>query len=575
MNNNVLITVESLVLPSFTGTLKMVESQHEDYGFILTDMEDAAKLAGVHDNYEKLIEKLKSCGASYSIDDAKNLNEYIFLSKGKLGDLYMGPVNAIAITVASLGLLKFKNSLYLYDEKMDMFRNETYLINNFAMRTRAGTKGLDRTEFMNPHVTNDLCHFTVNGNRYEERLIGRTSSPYAGVESYTQLSTNDPSLRLKIWDIQKPNYEIDKLRRLIDYRYKNESIALPLAFVYNEQDQVIGIVMRNFNNATEIRPDRLSENPNAPKIVIDALKQCSWLETHTILHRDINHNILVSENGEAHVIDLDSAQFMSYPATALATRNDNALPSIYKSSAPLFNTLDLDYTMLYFLINAFVNADDLFGLWNEKGFCEIDKVAFAHLEATAPKTAELVNLAHTTGFPPSLTRMIDACKSDANFSRGTISSRTGGTKIFNSKPMSNAFSDLVDKAVENSERGDNGDYAGDRGENDYRNRPRERSTYSEAGYYDEDEARQSVSENLKGTNKPTAIKTKKKDSSFIAKLKSIILFLFFTGTSLSAYNTVEEKWTIFIHQRKWVKPLVIYVVILFCIIVMLAFLLAS
>lgn len=406
--NKIIVLTESLVGNAYEALVKIISHEANKRFLFFRFAEERAIAAGVYDNYKAVIKLLDEKNLPYDFLNEDGLDEYFFSHKKSEEELYIAPTEAVSQVIASISMLDYKGVVYLCGCSPDEppVQNARPFVNALK-RNSAGTKGLDTTSSSFSHIVGSNCYFNLNGKEYVEKIKGRDSVINQGQEGYTQICESNQRLRLKIWDRDKRAFEIDKVLKMTALPDKCNSIALPLAMVYNEHNNPIGFVMYNFVGEP-LRIDKLRFLDNPLIYVKQILEQLLWMEAHGLLHRDLNHNIIVNTKSHtAHVIDTDSIQFRQLPAMAQTEESDNALPLMYTRFNAFYNTVDLSYTGLSILAAAFVDTGELFCVWNKNsGFCDLDETVFSELSVKAPEVAKLIKAAHTSGLPVSLARQL-------------------------------------------------------------------------------------------------------------------------------------------------------------------------
>ena len=402
-----IILTESLTEKAFSALITLLETAKDNKFLIFKFAKERATLSGLISKYNMVIEKLEKSMLPYEFLEEDGLDEYFFLHKDEY-EIYLTPTEAISQVISSASLMGYTGNLYVYglDKSEPSVQNYQPYVRTFGYKRSLGTKGLNTQNASYNHVEGRACTFSLNGHQYTEQIKGRDSTKSQGVEGYTQICESNPKYRLKIWDSPKKQYEIDKISEMIRFSNKNHNIGLPLALVYNEQHNPIGFVMNNYDGDI-FNIEMLRSVSNPLKYVKQILEQLIFMETYGLLHRDVNHNILIDRAKEQiHIIDIDSIQFRQYPASAYSVDPQNALPEKYETKSAFYNTIDIIYTGLTFLAASYVDVIDLFGLWNSNGFCSLDKKLLNTLHTQSPLLASMLSKAHTVGQPISIARQL-------------------------------------------------------------------------------------------------------------------------------------------------------------------------
>lgn len=532
------ILPESLVGKAFIALLNLLENSTDNKYVIFKFLKEQATISGVIENYNKVIEKIQHNGLEHIFVEEDGLDEYLFTHKSK-PELYITPTESTSQVISSAALMGFSGKLYIYgiNASEPPLQNYQPHIRAFSIKKSIGTKGLNTAEASYSHVVGKECHFKIGNKNYTETIRGRENSGHQGVEGYTQVCEGNPMYRIKIWDSPKKQFEIDKVQQMVNYPFKNDSIALPLDFVYNDHNNPIGFVMRNFSGE-DFNLDELKSLPDAKIYVKQILEQLIWLQTHGFLHRDVNHNIIINKkNKRIHIIDTDSIQFRQLPACASSVDPQNALPEKYETKSAFYNTVDISYTGLSLLAAALIDVRDLFGVWNESGFCPLDTNVFSSLQAKSSVVASFIKQAHTLGTPISLTRQLIAVND-------LISGNPTKVAEFSNEQQRGTFNV--------TDYGD-WDYS-----DDYGDTPISESSYNDihsdedvSGVYFENPSALFRKNNINVRRVSTDVSFLKK---WITWLKKLILSVFMTGTVADGVSD-DELWKTFIRTGLWKKPL--------------------
>lgn len=402
-----IILTESLTEEAFSALITLLETAKDNEFLLFKFAKERATLSGLISKYNMVIEKLEKSMLPYEFLEEDGLDEYFFLHKDE-DEIYLTPTEAISQVISSASLMGYTGNLYVYglDKSEPDVQNYRPHVRTFGYKRSLGTRGLNTQNASYNHVEGRTCTFSLNGQQYTEQIKGRNSTKSQGVEGFTQICESNPKYRLKIWDSPKKQYEIEKINEMLRFSNKNHNIGMPLAFVYNEQNNPIGFVMNNYDGEI-FNIEILRSVSNPLKYVKQILEQLIFMETYGLLHRDVNHNILIDRVKEQiHIIDIDSIQFRQYPASASSVDPQNALPEKYETKSAFYNTIDIIYTGLTFLAASYVDVMELFGLWNTNGFCSLDQKLFNKLRVNSPDLAGMLLKAHTVGQPISIARQL-------------------------------------------------------------------------------------------------------------------------------------------------------------------------
>lgn len=532
------ILPESLVGKAYTALSNLLENSTDNEYILFKFLKEQATVSGVAENYYKIIEKIRRKNLEYISVEEDGLDEYLFSHKND-HEIYITPTESTSQVISSAALMGFSGRLYIYgtNSSEPPLQNYQPHIRAFSIKKSIGTKGLNTSEASYSHIVGKECHFKIDGKTYTETIRGRENSGHQGVEGYTQVCEGNPMYRLKIWDSPKKQFEIDKVQQMINYPFKNSNIALPLDFVYNDHNNPIGFVMHNFSGE-DFNLEELKDLPDAMIYVKQILEQLIWLETHGFLHRDVNHNIIINKQArKIHIIDTDSIQFRQLPACASSADPQNALPEKYETKSAFYNTIDISYTGLSLLASALIDVKNLFGVWNDTGFCPLDTNVFSSLQSKSPVVASFIKSAHTLGTPISLTRQLI-----------TVNSLINGnpTKVaeFSSKHLRETFNVA-----------DYGDWIDPSG--DYGDPPISESQDNIFSLRNDvvDENSENFFSHPQKNN--INIQHATTDASFLRKwciwLKKFLLSVFMTGTVADGVSD-DELWKTFIRTGLWKKP---------------------
>lgn len=541
----------SLVGHAYTAFINLLKNETGNQYILFKHLKEQASVAGVSDNYNKVLKTLQDRRLNYTFVEEDGLDEYLHAHKNE-DELYMTPTDSVSQVISSAALMEFAGKLYIYGTNASEppIQNLQPHIRAFSIKKSIGTKGLNTNKASYSHVVGKSCHFKIDGKTYTETIRGRQNSGHQGVEGYTQICESNPAYRIKIWDSPKKQFEIDKVQQMINYPLKNDDIALPLQFVYNDHNNPIGFVMRNFSGES-FNIEELKDLPDAKIYVTQILEQLIWLETHGFLHRDVNHNIIINKKSKKiHIIDTDSIQFKQLPACASSADPQNALPEKYETKSAFYNTIDISYTGLSLLAASLIDVRDLFGVWNNSGFCPLDDEAFSLLKRKNPAIASLIKRAHTSGTPVSLVRQLITLRDTVNNNSTRVSEFT------NSHHCGTFYgADHGDWSYSDDNYGDTPIIESHCNDDDID------ESNNEFEYYRS--IRQENSINIQHTTS---------ESSFLKRwckwLKKLILSVFMTGTVADGVSD-DEIWKTFIRTGLWKKPLLASTTAITAIIVLL------
>ena len=371
---NTLLLLSSLNGNAFNSLMKRLPSMLDNRFLFFCGLEASANAAGCGENLLKLKNQLKFFAIESVELTEYGLDEFLFNHSAKGFEekpIYLTPVVFSSIITASI------EPLYLYDmnpakeaTRMEPFKNA------FHCRHNAGDRALDKSSAAYSHVVGSICHFSVDGITYQQVLKGRAAVKDTGIEGYTMICEEAPQYRIKIWDnVTKTKSDLEKVEKMIRLAPSCKDVALPLAFVYNDHDQPIGIVMKDFKGGNQIDL-KVWRTLDEPLLYIkQLLEELLRLETNYCLHRDFDHNFLVNqEEKRLCIIDTESIQLGNYRATSFSNLDLNALPKQYEkySGNAFFNTVEISYSSLTMLLAAYVEVTSLIREWNDAGFVELN-----------------------------------------------------------------------------------------------------------------------------------------------------------------------------------------------------------
>lgn len=535
----VILLLQSLSDKSFTMLKEHIKAMSsDDYCFcIFHSFELSVNIGGFNTNYEIFRQILKDKGFHTLTLEEYSIDEY-FCGHCN-GDIYLTPTESVPTVISSAALLGYKGNIYVFASSKNEppVSNITSCIRAFKYNDIAGIKGLNKAKISYDHSKGNACYYTIDGIKYSQSLKEKSGCK-SGVQGYTMACEGYPGYRIKIWDsfLPKYQYEIDEVAAMISDKLAHPSIAFPITFVYNEKDEPIGFVMRNFNGY-ELNIHAMHRRDDALKICEQILKIVIWMEANSIFHRDISHNMLIDKDGNVSVIDVDSLQYKAFPATASESDPPNALPRKYFSSSLFYNTIDISYTTLAFIVSGFYDIESFFGVWDESGLCPIKNNLLYELNRIHPSIAHIITEAYINGKPVSPVRQLEA--------------------------IQKALSEKSEACVEY-------DCVGDLEEPDllYGDCPAfDRETYDDEVSSSPDAAVSEIFQKSKKDDKNSFRKynhsvnvidgntPNKALDNLIWFFKKLILSVFSTGTIVHGM-TKEDEWKEFIRSKKWVKPLI-------------------
>lgn len=548
---NIILISQSLTGSSFEMLKKHIDTLNSgDCFYVFHNFNSVVEVADVKSNYDAILNILRINGIVIRELDEYNLDEYF--RNHFDGDIYITPTESTSVITSSASLLGYKGNVYVFSSSKNEpeITNLARLVRAFKSKDTVGIKGLDKTVVNHDYSKGSICHYTINGTKYTQNIKGKSNVLDSGVQGYTMVCDENPDYRIKIWDSfsDKYQYEIDEVESMISNKLAHPAIALPLAFVYNTSNEPIGFVMRNFSGKElDIHNLRKLKNPFA--VVEQMLKAMLWMEAHDLYHRDVNHNMLISNDERLSVIDVDSIQYKAFPAIASASDPLNALPKKYSSSSLFYNTIDISYTTMAFIIAAIFDIEEFFGTWDETGLCTLNHNLLNKLRIKYPSIAKIVIEAYVNGNPVAVSRQLEVVR----------------------KTLSGDLEVHIDD-FDFDEDGFNGDYPVDHDDDDEYNGDYP-IDYTDGESYvdnfpnnfepDRSSGTSSVSDKKAESKKNIDPKVNRYDGNepneFLYKLvwlfKKLVLSIFSSSTVLQGM-TLEDEWREFVRSRKWVKPFV-------------------
>jgi len=420
------------------------------------NFESTAEDCGVKDRYSTLMSIIRKKGVSVKNLAEHNIDEYFLNHAGDRNNtVYVTPTDSVSIVITSAALLHYTGKVYIIEAGSNDATNITPLIDIFNHKSTIGIKGLNKNIVSYNKKPGTECHYTINGTTYSEPIRSKAGTQ-AGAQGYTFLCNEAPGYRIKIWDGYADiyHYEIEELEEMIKKNLEHPYIAFPVAIVYNRNDEPIGFVMNNFEDGSELDIFNLRKRKNPLAIIEKILTAMLWMEAHDLYHRDLNHNILINKYGELCIIDIDSIQYKAFPAKASAGDALNALPCKYANENLFYNSIDISYTTMAFLVAALFDISDFFGTWDENGMCTLNNELLTELKNTYPSIYQLVKKAYIDGKPVAIEEQLEVV-------RAVINGNTAATDDFildNDVDDDIPLSDIINEIEDNGDYGDHGDH---------------------------------------------------------------------------------------------------------------------
>ncbi|MBO6046473.1 MAG: hypothetical protein J6P61_01850 [Erysipelotrichaceae bacterium] len=414
----ILLLGQSLLSPQY----ETLEKSLPDFGasgdviMIFTGMQEIAECIHATNRYQHLLAAFDAANIDTMTVDAFDLDEYLYANRDSEEDLYLTPTNAINPIISSVAMTRYKGNVfacigYNRSAQSPKFQNVQPYAVNYLTSKSFGTKGLQREPINNPIGYRGLCHFMIGDQVYFQH-IGEQRNIQSGQEGITFVVKDNPKWRVKIYDRPLYQFEVTKLKKFTEIVDDLPLTAIPLAVVYDEKDQPIGIVMRNFEGET-INLKSFHQQINAETVAREIMKQVIAMQLYGIYHKDLAHNILCNfENCLAHVIDIDSTQYLNYPATTKSADKQNGVPIEFDNDLLFYHSIDLSYTMLTIMISAYMNPADLLGLYDDRGHVILDEDGKNYLREKAPHLARLVVAAYEEAIPASCAQQLAAINLD-------------------------------------------------------------------------------------------------------------------------------------------------------------------
>lgn len=369
----------------------------EDQILLLQNLEEAAQLSHRLTAYQELRNGLWQRGIT-TRTVAEDSMACFLLERNCDKPLYTTPLHTASDLVALAAACGYSGDLYVLGRTAadPPVRNLRPLIRAFLANPQSGTKTLPKEKVLAAHTPGSRCHYMIQGCRIEQILAG---SADRGAEGYL-LQAAASGYCLKIWDRSRFVYVNEKLEEMFRME-DNPEMALPLGFVYNEQEEPIGIVMRYFAGKT-VSLDQLICFPEPFKLCEDILRQMIFLESCGVEHMDLWHNITIDDTG-AHIIDLDSAQFAGYPATAES--KEVYIPRRFGSGSAFGNGISASYIGLAMLIQLYLDRAEYNALLWDSANRRI-AVDQNKLQKLPPQLQAMVLEAYQEEIPVSLFRQL-------------------------------------------------------------------------------------------------------------------------------------------------------------------------
>lgn len=409
----ILLLESSFVSPSYELMINALAYLHDEQFMILKfkGLERTVRAAKLSERYENFIAQAKSFNLDLRPTEAYGLDEFFGLYR-KDEDIYITPTNSINTVISSAAMLKYPGRIMLmtsYNKSIDqpIFTNVQPMCDMYLTSKSFGRKGLDISSLNNPLNYRGVCHYTLNGITYNQQ-IRESDFLSQGSEGETLRCEEFDDLRIKIYERYLYKFEIEKVEKMMELAPILPDIAIPLAIVYDEEETPIGIVMRNFDGE-DIRLDELHTHDNAEAVVLDLIEQVMALQTYGIFHKDLAHNILFDfKHGKAHIIDVDSTQYLEYPAVVQTTDKTNGIPLEYYNDLNFYYSLDLSYTLLTIVIGIYMDPDDLLGQYDDEGHVKLRSEPMNFLKYNVPYIYEIIKYAYVSRIPVSPAHQLDA-----------------------------------------------------------------------------------------------------------------------------------------------------------------------
>lgn len=396
---------EILVLPGSLRRDIMVDfpqwadrlDPREDQILLLKNLEETVRISCRHDAYQALRTGLWQRQIATRTVPQDSVARFLIERKHDR-PFYTTPLHTASDLTALAAACGYYGDLYVLGRTAadPPVRNLRPQIRAYLANPRSGTKTLPKEKVLAAHTPGSRCHYMIQERRVEQILAGSTDG---GAEGYI-LQAAVSGYCLKIWDRTRFVYVNEKLEEMFRLE-DNPEMALPRNFVYNEQEEPIGIVMRYFAGKTASL-DQLFCYPEPFKLCEDILRQMIFLESCGIEHMDLWHNITIDDTG-AHIIDLDSAQFAGYPATAES--KEVYIPRRFGSGSAFGNGISASYIGLAMLIQLYLDRAEYNALLWDSANRRI-AVDQNKLQKLPPQLQAMVLEAYQEEIPVSLFRQL-------------------------------------------------------------------------------------------------------------------------------------------------------------------------
>lgn len=503
-----------------------------------------AEIAGIGKNYNAAISAFSRRGIRVN-EAVEDCFDAYLLSHINNQEIYLTPTSSTELVVASAIACGYEHNLFALAASDDgpQIKNLTFLVKATKETAHAGRRSLDTKTVDADHTPGSICHYTVEGRTFQQVLPTKTGNN-RGEEGYV-IPAQDSRYCLKIWDnYHRPSFSNEKIAEMIRIKDSHPNVALPRAFVFNEKNKPIGICMPYFNGRLTSL-DRLNRSEKGWSFCKEILSHLIWLQTREILHQDIWHNIMVSDHA-AYTIDLESAQYLSYPATAASADITAYIPSQFTKTGMYHSTIEQSYTALAMLILLFFeNKDDLNRLlWDRnKKKVSVNRQILSYL----PEDLQVfVIRAYEKEMPVSLMEQYRFMEQQMISSQDYSIEEELESDDFRREYSYEMQPEEIDRLVETAKNEIQPNaYAGPM--------PPERRTVSASP-----------------AKKPLS-KAPTKKSWFVRMLQLLIIRLFgsSSGTIIQSYGEQSDPWEVFIRSKAWKKPLVISVITVAVILIML------
>ena len=373
--------------------------------------QEVLDIAGIGWRYDALLNSLRANHLAYETCAEESLEAY--MRHHPCETLYISDPGYMHMLLSSALLLKFQGRIYIFDKinqtlKKPQFKEMNSMVHLLSQNKKSWCASMDnQSRITFSRMTGKRCYFMLEGHK-QTFIVPHTQTTSAGVEGYTFLCPERPHLRIKLYLRDLHPYEIEKLEKMVQIPHSFQDSAMPLALVYTYAHQPVGIVMKHFEGE-EMDIADLHQKARALPLARSIIRQLIELSVFGIYPKDFSHNILCEEeNGIAHLIDLDSAQYLDYPAMVYPAQGLDCLPWEYYLPDIFFNAIELSYWVTYLLICTYQSDETFFGS------CEMPLVEshMALLEKQNARVADLVRLAFENKEPLSLYRQLQALEGE-------------------------------------------------------------------------------------------------------------------------------------------------------------------